>query len=846
MADDNNFNIGDILWEYADYVPPEEDAEDAAAPRPSAPAPVQPVLSAPQPVSSPVPSPRPSRQNTYLPANAPPAPPPESPSGEEGTGSPVPVSKPAAEPVGVSSVLSASPPAAEAAGGPASAPFEPGEAGTMPQTGPFVLEAASSGYQPPDDGPDLIGFTPDPKARPQASGDVPSKETGQEQKAKPSGEKREEEPGKPEEKKEQEAEKKQPGEKKEQEAGKKPPEEKKAQESEKKPPEEKKEQEAGKGKKPSTEKKEPAKEPPGKGKAEGGTAAAAAAQTPGVHLKTERKEKPAPEPPPDAPPVTLAQEYYQGLSSVVSKSIGAVIFSAVLLLLSLMESGLFPMLTDLFPETILHPVGLFVFVLTCLLCRDVLKSGLIHLTNRSPNEDSLALLATLFTLTDSLTLLLLHLRTDTLPFFAPCGFVLTFHLVGHACGRSARYHACTTVSSTVRPYMVTQDHNVIGSQTAFRKWLSHPKGFGSQIRTPTEPELKFQKLTPVLLTACILVPLITTVAHHQPRLAFWSLSALFATASTLGASMALELPFRLVTGRLKKLGAALAGWPGIARSKGGRTIQLGDYDLYPPGTITLADAKPLNGRPMEESVKWAASVIRASGSGQTYLFDQIRQRAKVAYEAVHQVSLSPSGISARSVSGGVRIHVGNSEFMSQHGIALPVNVKASRDTVFCAADMIPIGMFSLNYSLHPSILPCLQNLYAQKIYPLFATRDYNLTPQRLRASGQLPLLEDAFPDIGRRKNLSEPGQPHHYPLVAVLTREGLLSFSQTVIAAKRLRRTAGLNSFFVRAGAIIGVILTASLSSAGALGAMCAWNLSVYLLLWLVPVVLLSLWSTRF
>ena len=45
MADDNNFSIGDILWEYADYTPPEE-----TAPPPSAPAPVQPVVSSPAPV----------------------------------------------------------------------------------------------------------------------------------------------------------------------------------------------------------------------------------------------------------------------------------------------------------------------------------------------------------------------------------------------------------------------------------------------------------------------------------------------------------------------------------------------------------------------------------------------------------------------------------------------------------------------------------------------------------------------------------------------------------------------------------------------------------------------------
>ena len=49
MADDNNFSLGDILWEYADYTPEEEGRDELL----SSPAPVQPLLSSPAPVSPP-------------------------------------------------------------------------------------------------------------------------------------------------------------------------------------------------------------------------------------------------------------------------------------------------------------------------------------------------------------------------------------------------------------------------------------------------------------------------------------------------------------------------------------------------------------------------------------------------------------------------------------------------------------------------------------------------------------------------------------------------------------------------------------------------------------------------
>lgn len=94
--------------------------------------------------------------------------------------------------------------------------------------------------------------------------------------------------------------------------------------------------------------------------------------------------------------------------------------------------------------------------------------------------------------------------------------------------------------------------------------------------------------------------------------------------------------------------------------------------------------------------------------------------------------------------------------------------------------------------------------------------------------------------------LSGPNQPHGPAILAVLCREGIAPFSQALIGAKRIRRAAAFSSFFVNFSACVGVVLTASLSSAGALGAMCAWHLSLFLLLWLVPVLLISLWTTQY
>ena len=563
----------------------------------------------------------------------------------------------------------------------------------------------------------------------------------------------------------------------------------------------------------------------------------------GFHPFKDRKAKAQAAPPPDAPPAQLSLEYGVGLKALKNKTIGAAVLAVVLLVLAFLDTGILSFLTDLVPEDILLYASLGGFVVCCALAWDVLKDGLVQLTNFTPGSSTLALFAAAFTLADGVTMVLTPLRESAVPFFAPCALVLLFQLIGQYCDRASKFQACRTASSVARPYVVTQDPDVLAGKTGFRKWLGLPKGFGSQIRTTSQADERFQKLTPVLMTACVCLALLTTVAHRQPKLVLWSLSALFTASATLGASLTLSFPLQILGSKLATLGVALAGWPGIAAAKGCRAALLTDNDLYPPGTVTLANSKPLSNLPMDRVVAYTASAIRASGSGLSYLFDKLLRSEGAKYLPIEKILLQDNGLIAQTQ--GQQILVGNSDFMSKQGIALPTGIKY-KNTVFCAVDRELIGMFGVRYALHTTIVPSLQSLLGHRIAPVLVTRDFNINPKRMRFSDRLNKDSLTYPDLQRRVTLSGPNQAHGQTIVAVLCREGMAPFTLALIAAKRVRRAAGLSSFFVRLSACVGVILTATLSSAGALGAMSAWHMALFLLLWFVPVLLLSLWTEQY
>ena len=837
MSDDNKFSLGDILWEYADYTPPkagkakrpaapplapkgatgqpgitspqpQQPAQPAQAPA-AQPAQGQPPAAQPKPQATPPQPPQASQQPKPGPAQKPT--PPQTPKPDPSKQAapqqqkPAPVQQP--QPKGAS-VGTADPSGPQPAGQqppqqpkperPASQPTPSTEplpanhapAGQAPQqpgapqpkaqpvgaadpSGPQPAGQPQAQAQPTaqpqtgvpqDNGPDLIGFTPDPNAKKPG----PAQAAGQ------------------------------PGQTAQQ---------------------------------------------PLKGFGPKAQAGQLGKAFEGFHPFKDRKAKAQAAPPPDAPPAQLSLEYGVGLKPLKNKTIGAAVLAVVLLALAFLDTGILSFLTDLVPEDILLYASLGGFVVCCALAWDVLKDGLVQLTNFTPGSSTLALFAAAFTLADGVTMVLTPLRESAVPFFAPCALVLLFQLIGQYCERASKFQACRTASSVARPYVVTQDPDVLAGKTGFRKWLGLPKGFGSQIRTTSQADERFQKLTPVLMTACVCLALLTTVAHHQPKLVLWSLSALFTASATLGASLTLSFPLQILGSKLATLGVALAGWPGIAAAKGCRAALLTDNDLYPPGTVTLANSKPLSNLPMDRVVSYTASAIRASGSGLSYLFDKLLRSEGAKYLPIEKILLQDNGLIAQTQ--GQQILVGNSDFMSKQGIALPTGIKY-KNTVFCAVDRELIGMFGVRYALHTTIVPSLQSLLGHRIAPVLVTRDFNINPKRMRFSDRLNKDSLTYPDLQRRVTLSGPNQAHGQTIVAVLCREGMAPFTLALIAAKRVRRAAGLSSFFVRLSACVGVILTATLSSAGALGAMSAWHMALFLLLWFVPVLLLSLWTEQY
>ena len=555
-------------------------------------------------------------------------------------------------------------------------------------------------------------------------------------------------------------------------------------------------------------------------------------------------------PEPDLSPQELAQNLGKGLKSLRLRS--HLLFLLFLPALYLMLESILPLPFIPHPSDPTQPLlthALKVWISVGLLAAamalsgDVLRQAVRRMSRRRLGMDTLLLFACIATLADAMTTQFLLPRPQ-LPYCALNILALYLAMCGEHHRRRGLRLSCRAAAATADPYLVTLDEGKWNGRDTYTKHSGTPNGFGSQIQADDGAQRMFRLVCPSVLIACVLLSLLASLGAARPQQLLWSLSATLTASCSLAAPLIFSRPFHKLARRLVQSGAALAGWPGAAHSRRGDGILLTDQDLFPPGTISLNGIKIFGEWANERVIAYTATLIRASGSGLDKLFhDLLRTQGAIYREAERLCCYEGGGLSA--TIRGSQVLVGSAAFMNLMEVSLPqgLNVK---NAVFCAIDGELAGIFALNYSLPDVVFPSVSALLQEKISPVLATRDFNIIPAMLRQRFKLAADRMDFPPVERRRELSDPEQPHNSTITAVLSREGIFPFSEAVVGTRRLRLAVRFNAILSCIGSVLGALLAAYLTGAGAFASISPVNLLIYLILWYLPAWFISGWVDQY
>lgn len=559
----------------------------------------------------------------------------------------------------------------------------------------------------------------------------------------------------------------------------------------------------------------------------------------------ERPPRRLPRPAPDLSADELYRRYHSGLKLLRLRAVLVILLAVPMLYLTLWSYAGAPL-----PGALAESYSLQLYVLAGLLGAamllgvDQLLLGLLGMLRLKMGLDSLTALACIATLADTLTVERLSPRDGQLPCCAVCVLGLGLQMWGAYLKRKGQRLTCRTAAAAHDPYLVTLDEGKWSGRDTYTKWSGESAGFGSQIQADDGAERIFHVAAPLLLIACLLFSVLASIGRERPGYLLWCLSTTLTAASTFSGSLCFGIPWNALARRLGKCGAALAGWDGAAGTAGAASILLTDTDLFPPGSVAMNGIKVFGDFSVEKVVGYAATLIRASGSGLDKVFHDLLRTQGAIYRRCDGFQYHEGG----GVSAVIRneaVLVGSAAFMHLMDIPLPrgLNVK---NAVFCAIDGDLAGIFALNYSLHAAVRPSLNALIRNRVKPVLVTRDFNLTPAMLRQRFKLPVEKMEYPPVERRVELNGPDQDHSVVLTAVLCREGLFPFSEAVVGAQRLRLAVRLSAAITAVGGAVGALLAFYLTFVEAYASLSPVNLLIFLVMWMVPTLLISGWVDRY
>ncbi len=476
------------------------------------------------------------------------------------------------------------------------------------------------------------------------------------------------------------------------------------------------------------------------------------------------------------------------------------------------------------------------------LCYDVIVDGIMDIFIGRMGGETLASVSAIVSIVDVFIIVRNGGAERGLPFCTVAACSLFFSLWGRKLYYNAMKLALRTACMTSEPRVVSTEHDIASGRSLVQKYSRDISGFYNRIAGVDCCESAYSVAAPLLILASLIFAALCSVLKGNPENLLMCFSALLAISGSFSAGLAYVLPFSKVTKRVTAIGAAVSGWTGASAIAAADGAIITDTDIFPDGTLSVSGVKIVEGANAKKVISYTGSLIMASGSGLSGTFEELLKAQ--ACKAVHVDNFSCyDGGGIGSVINGERVLVGSFGFMNLMGIRLPQNLSV-KTAVFTAVNDELCGIFSVNYVPVNSVQDGLVVLLKNKVKTLTAVRDFNMTPLMIQQKFKISV--DSIEYISLQDSFRILNKEPEGAVSAVLGRDGMSSYAEAVVGGKLLRRTAFVSTVISVVGAALGLLIMFMLCWTGAFEAVSADNMLAFMLLWTVPVLLISGISNKY
>ena len=329
---------------------------------------------------------------------------------------------------------------------------------------------------------------------------------------------------------------------------------------------------------------------------------------------------------------------------------------------------------------------------------------------------------------------------------------------------------------------------------------------------------------------------------HGLRLAVQIFSTSLLVAVPASFFIATTRPMAILEHRLHMVGTVLCGWEGVKGLSQKLAFPLRDKDLFPKGSTKLNGVKFYGDRNPDEIVSCTTALITEAGGGLAPVFRELLVSRNCEEQTVTNFQNYGSGGIGGEVAGEP-VLLGTLDFMQDMGVEIPQGTMVSQ-AVYASIDGQLCAVFAISYAKMRSAAAGMVTLCGyRKLTPVMICGDFMLTESFLRSKFEVRTRRIAFPSWEVREELKSIKPDEDEPVLAMTTRDELVSAAYAVTGAKALRTATRLGVAIHLIGGVLGMLIMLALAYLGSAELLTPTHVLLYQLVWLVPGMLITEWT---
>lgn len=475
---------------------------------------------------------------------------------------------------------------------------------------------------------------------------------------------------------------------------------------------------------------------------------------------------------------------------------------------------------------------------------DVMTNGLTSLVRLKPGAESLTAVSCIITGIDALVIAITGKTDVGLPFCGVSALSVVMSLWGSRLSCEAFAISFRTAARAHDPNVVISISGVDEDGCILAKARRPVTGFVRTAETADIFENAYRLVSPILLIGSFIISLFCFFASENCTDLLHTLATCVAGTASLSSVFGFAYPFWVQSKRLAKSNVSIAGYSGAAELGRLRRVMITDSDIFPPSTLSIADVALSEGSHPRTVISCTGSIIAASGMGIAPAFTELMRKNGCPMQRVEDFACHEGGGLVARVNGD-QVFVGTASFMQLMGVKVPKGQVNAGSTVFTAINGSLAGIFTLNYKPVATVQRALVALLRAKIAPIFAIRDFNITPMFIKQKFRLPTKSFDFPSFADRYMISSREVEDSGTVTAMFARGGLNSVSGLISRGRKLYNASRLLVVLSIFSSIFVPVLMMSLCWSGSYDSASCGNLITYMLLWLLPVFAVSIGLKR-